>query len=649
VPKEIEPDENMIFRGATVDTTATIDEEERRVPIVISTEAPVTMCEWNRRNYETDCYPQILVHTNESVVINREIVKLLSNHNSYALPIGRLENIRVEEQKLKADAVFSKANPDAEIPWQMVLEKTLDEISVGGRIIEKTEVRDENDKITQVSVTKWELLEASLVTIGADSNAGVNRNFKQGENMDLEEIKREIQSLKSKIEESNDETVKRGLMAEQDKLERDALKLENDELKRVMKDKERREKISFLARKHNIPLEDKTLQRYLNDKDKTEKDYGLELLEMQRNGQVELGFNRGNDNNKDTITRAISDSLLLRAGFNVNNPHVDVARYSSASLLDIARVLVGEPNNFNRDDIVKRAMTSSAFPNLLLGTAQRVLEQRWDEVETTYQLWTQTEYFQDFRPKQFISRKSILGTLEEVSEKGERKYVKFEENGRSWAIKSYGEKILFTRQMLINDDLGALLDIIKDFIDKSKRTINTHVYDMLLSEGRYKNYKMGDDKPIFHADHKNLAKASELSEASLEELDNMIGEQIETDGKEKIALNIVPEFLIVGRKNRLKARKLLRSTASVDGKNAGVVNPFNSLYTLVEEQRLKDAFVLAAKTRTIAVGFLAGNTDQMPIIEMTNKGLDGIEFNVELDFGVSATDYRGMAKNKGVA
>ena len=264
-------------------------------------------------------------------------------------------------------------------------------------------------------------------------------------------------------------------------------------------------------------------------------------------------------------------------------------------------------------------------------------------------MWTQTEYFQDFRPKQFIERKSILGTFDEVSEKGERKHVTFEENGRSWAIKSYGEKILFTRQMLINDDLGALLGIIKDFIDKAKRTINTHVYDLVLGEGLYKNYKMGDEKPIFHADHKNLATASALSETSLEELDTMMGEQVYTDGKDKIALNIVPEFLLVGRKNRLKARKLLGSTASIDGKNAGVVNPFNNLYTLVEEQRLKDAFILAANTRTIAVGFLAGNTSQMPIIEMTNKGLDGIEFNVELDFGVSATDYRGLAKNKGAA
>jgi len=643
-------DENMIFRGATIDTDATINEEERRVPIVISTEAPVTTCKWNRRNYETDCYPQVLVHTDESVVITRKNPKLLESHDSSLRPIGLLENVRVEDSVLRADAIFSKANPEAEIPWQMVLEGTLDEISVGGRIIEKSEVRDADDKITQVNVTKWELLEASLVTIGADANAGVNRKLKQGEDVNLEKIRREIQSLKAKIKESDDDTVKRGLIAEQDKLERDALQLENDELKRVMANDKRKEKITFLARKHDIGEEDATLKRYLGDDSKTEQDFGMEILRMQREGQVDLGFQRAVEPNSQTeINKAISDSLLMRAGYHLPTPHPDVNRFATATLLDLARVSIGMHDNFNRDDIVKRAMTTASFPNILLGVAQRVLEKSWDEIQTTYQLWTQVEYFQDFRPKQFIERKSILGTFDKVSEKGERKYVTFEENGRTWSIDSYGEKLLFTRQMMINDDLGALLGIIKDFIDKAKRTVNTHVYDMLLSEGIYKNYKMGDDKAIFHADHKNIGTAAALSEASLEKLDTIMGEQIYTDGKDEIALNITPEFLLVGRKNRLTARKLLGSTASVDGKNAGVVNPFNNLYTLVEEQRLKDAFILAAKTRTIAVGFLAGNTSQMPIIEMTNKGLDGIEFNVELDFGVSATDYRGMAKNKGVS
>ncbi len=637
MPKKMKPNENMIFRGATVDDDATINEEERRVPIVISTEAPVTMCEWNRRNYETDCYPQVLVHTDDSVVVNREIVKLLLNHHAHSLPIGRIENIRIEDKKLKADAIFSKANPDAEVPWQMVIEKTLDEISVGGRIIEKSEVRDENDKVTQVNVTKWELLEASLVVMGADTNAGVNRNLNIGDDVSLEEIRREIQSTT--------------LMSKQEKLENEALKLENKDLKRKAFERDRKDKITALARHHNIEDENEVLKRHLNDTNKTENDFAKELLEMKRTEQVGVGFQRGKEsgNESEEIARAVSDSLLMRAGFNLNSPHDNVARYSSASLLDIARVLGGQPDNFNREDIVKRAMTTAAFPNLLLSTSQRVLEQSWDEIATTYQIWTQTEYFTDFRPKQYIERKSILGTFDEVQEKGERKHVTFEENGRSWAIKSYGEKLLFTRQMLINDDIGALLGIIKDFIDKAKRTINTHVYDMLLGEGLYKNYKMGDSKAIFHADHNNLGTAATLSEESLEKLDTMMGEQVYTDGKEEIALNITPEFLLVGRKNRLTARKLLGSTASIDGKNAGVVNPFNNLYTLVEEQRLKDAYILAAKTRTIAVGFLAGNTGNMPIVEMTNKGLDGIEFNVELDFGVSATDYRGMAKNKGVA
>lgn len=647
MPKQMKPDEQMIYRGATVDTNATIDKEERRVPIVISTEAPITHCSWNRQNYETDCYPQILVHTEDSVVINRKNPKLLDAHSTWSRPLGKLENIRVEDGVLRADALFSKANPEAEIPWQMVLEGTLDEISVGGRIIEKEEVQDENDKVIQVNITKWELLEASLVTIGADADAGVNRNNKQGEDVDLKEIQREIQRLKAEVEKTTDKAIQSELIAQQEKLEREALKLENEELKRKIENEKRKEKIHFLARKHNIGESDEVLQRYLSDESKTDKDYGMELLNMQREQQVDVGFSRGGFDSQESVTRAISDSLLIRAGFNVAEPHADVSRYSSASLLDIARVLIGQPNNFNRDDVVKRAMTSSAFPNLLLSVANRVLEQSWDEAESTYQYWTQVEFFQDFRPKQYVNRKPLLGIFDKVTEGGERKYITMEEGSRAWSIESYGEKLLFTRKMLINDDLGALIGIVKDIVAKGKRTINTHVYDLALMEGIYKNYKMGDGKPIFHADHKNIGTKGALSEETLEELDTLIGEQVETNGKEQISLNITPEFLLVGRGNRLLARKLLRSTASVSGDNSGVVNPFQNLYTLVEEQRLNKAYMLTAKKRTISVGFLAGNTSQMPIIEMTNKGLDGIEFNIELDFGVSVTDWRGMALNKG--
>jgi len=64
-----------------------IKQEERRVPIVVSSEAPILTCA-----PLDECYSQILRHTKDSIVINRKNIKLLDQHDRWGLPLGRLEN-----------------------------------------------------------------------------------------------------------------------------------------------------------------------------------------------------------------------------------------------------------------------------------------------------------------------------------------------------------------------------------------------------------------------------------------------------------------------------------------------------------------------------------------------------------------------------
>jgi hypothetical protein len=524
----------------------------------------------------------------------------------------------------------------------MVQEGTLDEISVGGRIIEKSEVRDADDKIIQVDVTKWELLEASLVTIGADANAGVNRNLNTGENVNLEEIRREIQSIQAKLKAEKDESIQRALREEQSKLETEALKLENNELKHTIANDKRKEKILFIARKHNIGNDDESLQRFLSDENKTDKDFGLEILERMVEKQVHVGFKR--EDNGSAPMKALEDSLLMRVGIPVVDAHPDVERYIGASLLDIARYVTGYDGH-NPQEIVHRALSTSHLPNLLLSVAKRVLDTKWEQADTTYQHWTGVDYFDDFRKKQFVNLDGVKGLCKEKLENGEAVYIGLSESGRSWGISRKGGKLTLSDVMLINDDLGAFFDLIEEIVFEAKRTINTHVYDMLLKEGVYKNYLMDDNKPIFHQNHKNIGTASIKTEDSIDELDGLIGEQKDKDGK---ALNIQAKYILVGRKGRLKAKRLVMSGSTTnDSGNSGQINPLKDEYVFISEQRLGEKYFLASSRKTITVGFLNGNTDHMPIIEISDRTLEGITFNVVLDFGVTCEDYRGLAMNEG--
>lgn len=94
------------------------------------------------------------------------------NHNDWETPIGRWENIRLEDGKLLADPVFDMDDENAKKIAGKVDRGFLRAASIGLRIIEKSESPElilQGQKYP--TVTKWQLREASVVTIGANHNA----------------------------------------------------------------------------------------------------------------------------------------------------------------------------------------------------------------------------------------------------------------------------------------------------------------------------------------------------------------------------------------------------------------------------------------------------------------------------------------------
>ncbi|SFL09992.1 hypothetical protein SAMN05216357_112123 [Porphyromonadaceae bacterium KH3CP3RA] len=94
------------------------------------------------------------------------------NHNDWGTPIGRWENIRIEDGKLMADPVFDLEDEEGKKIAGKVDRGFLRMASVGLRAIE----RSEEPKLMlpgqkYPTVTKWQLREASIVGIGANHNA----------------------------------------------------------------------------------------------------------------------------------------------------------------------------------------------------------------------------------------------------------------------------------------------------------------------------------------------------------------------------------------------------------------------------------------------------------------------------------------------
>lgn len=645
MPKKLRADkllENSDFVRAQIEP-GSVNSDERRVAILISTETPVRRFDyWSGQYYE-----EVLLHGDENVDLTRAATaKLRWMHGSgkYGeLPIGKLENVTLANRQLRAEAVFSQANPDADMFWRMVEEGTLTEISVGGSKMENR-VTERDGNIALVEVTRWAFHEASLVDIGADPSAGIGRSQNQhkGEtvNEELEALRRQLEELKNQgadsaaIERKNQEINAMVI----------ALADENKELKRVAGIRD------LAAAKPGIMDEDE-VKRFLGDKTKSPDDFARALLDAATAQQTEVHFQRGENTpvfygggrqNHVELMRAIGDSLIIRAGLSLNDAHKDAQMFSGASMVEIARQVTGY-SGYNPHEIIARAMSTSDFPVLLGNVANRVLVQAFESANGTYDQWTTAVDVDDFKTRNEVNLNMFSGRLKKITEGGEKKSKETNENSESWRIYSRGAEVMITREMLINDDLGAFNDIIIGFGEMAKRTANGETYDLLQSLNDYSGYKMSDGKAIFHADHKNIGTAAALSVDSLTNGRTLMRRQT-LNGD---ALNISPSFLMVAPELETTALQLLNSESTVGQANSGVANPFrNSLKLIVDAELAAKPWYLAANRRTIKVGYLKG-TNRRPVVNEKSRNLSGINYECVFDFGVMAEDFRGLLKNAG--
>ncbi len=145
-----------------------IDLENKRVPVILSNESDVLRHSWNDGIYYLK-----LVHTDESIDLERaDILSLFINHNTHELPIGRFENVRIEDSKLKAEAIFDEDDEVSMKIFKKLSKGFLQSFSVGIDIDKKV-LTKEVDGIKYYDVTKWSIDEASVVGIPAIPTAKV--------------------------------------------------------------------------------------------------------------------------------------------------------------------------------------------------------------------------------------------------------------------------------------------------------------------------------------------------------------------------------------------------------------------------------------------------------------------------------------------
>jgi len=610
-----------------------LNEKERSVEVVGATEEAVDVFDYER----FEIVPEVLLMSGLEMPKSRQ-VPLFDTHRRFdtASLIGSYRNMETQNSHLLGRVHFSGV-PEAEGPYTKVREGHLTDFSVGYKPIRSEWVPAGETSLVQghsyegpVKVTtRWRVKELSCVPIGADEQAKVRSSSSGKENNNNKGVNQML----------DDETRKEEIQKERDRATEIVAACRHFDCA-DLSDK-------LIADGESIP----EAYRKIADEERRRRDDDADNLGHRT--PIEIGY-EGIEKRR----AAAIDGLTLRAGINLEHPAPGANEYRVLSLVDIAReTLIGagiktrglSASRIIRTALQSRAASTSDFPHLLAGTANKVLRESYDMSPGTYEIWCNVTENPDFKE---MSRNQLSEApdLDEVPEHTPYKYGKLTDAKEVFQIASYGKLFGITRQALINDDLSAFTRIPMSFAQSAKRKVNAAAYAALTA-----NAALADGTALFHADHSNYVGSGSGAAPAIGTLDTARTAMRSQTGLQGAILNIAPRFIIVPAALETTTDTVLNSAGDLDdNKSSAVKNPFFGKLEPVVEASLDvsstTAWYLASDKNacdTVEVCFLSGSNNG-PYLE-TKEGwtVDGVEYKVRIEFGVKAIDYRGLYCNYG--
>lgn len=614
-------------RETTIDQ---VDSDNRTVELSFSSETP----------YGRWFGDEILCHDEECINLERfsnGLGTVLFNHDRDAV-VGHIEKVWLEDNRGKALVRFD-TDEQSETIFQKVQSGTLQGVSVGYAIYRYEVLEDEDTKSTNgrfngpaYVVTDWEPLEISIVSVPADPTVGVGRSAEEiHTSIDTQEDNTRMDQEKTlEVQEVKSTPVETGITQE-------------DLQKAMEQERKRTSEITALFRDFDVEGADEAIVMGVSV-DEARAMVMDQLRARNKGVSVTMG-----EAESDKFRAAAQDAVLMAAGIPVADAAPGAQELRGHSMVELARESLqreGLQANFGDNmELARQAINStSTFPAIMANLANKSVMVGFNEAETTYQIWAGKGSNRDFKEAARVAL-SEAGNLELVPEGGQFQQDFLGEASARTKVATYGKLFSLTRQAIINDDLGLFSKIATKYGSAAKRLVNKMVYAQLTG-----NVKMQDNVALFDSKHGNVAGTGEaLSVKAIAKAITAMRRQKGITGD--ATLNITPKYLVVPPELEMVAYQIVNSTAAVDGVNSGVVNPYKGRFVVVADAELTDpdAWYLVADASqhdTIEVTYLNGV--ETPRLE-TRQGfdVDGIEYKVAFDCGVSALDFRGVFKNAG--
>lgn len=627
-----------------------VSEQERTVKLSFSSEKPV----------ERFFGPEILCHDEGCVDLNRlqNVGSVLFHHGRDpvygSLPIAKIVSLSIDGEKKRGEAVVSfDTDEKSDLIYQKVKSGSLKGISVGYIVNAYEEVRagktSSNGRFTGPCyvATKWEPMEISFEPVPADDGvgAGRNKNPESGEDgMSAVTDKNNPGNPVAAPEHGGERGAPQPAAPDPAAVPT----TDNTETER-----QRCTEIYTLCREFDIDAQEFIQQGKTIDEVRT-----IILNDLKRSRTPLTSHVVVVADEEDKYRAAARDGLLLRMGETIEKPAPGADSFRGMSLHQLMadcamRCGVRDAHRLSPDELWREMAVqsrgqfadTSSFVSIINSTLYATIAKAYATAPTTYQYWTSTGSNPDFK-KMTRYRLAATGEMQEIPENGEFKTVGGKDEGVETGLKTYGKKFGFSRQTIINDDLGTVSRLITAQVRSNQRFINQKCYEALT-----KNAKIYDGKNLFDASHHNLFTGAEPSIASFNEMIVAMSQQKDIDNKG--VLNIKPRFVLAPVALGMAIRQILESTADPNGANSGVVNPMRGAFQLITDAQLDianpEGYYAVADPNdvdTIEVTYLNGK--RTPTLE-SRASWDtlGIEYRMFHDFGINIIDYRGMSYNPG--
>ena len=307
-------------------------------------------------------------------------------------------------------------------------------------------------------------------------------------------------------------------------------------------------------------------------------------------------------------------------------------------------------NGMDSMEIAGRAFTSSTsdFPVILEGSAQNTLLASYSAASDTWNRFCATGSVNDFREYKRL-RMGTFTDLEKVNENGEFKTKPITDaDYEKVSATTKGNIINVSRQMIINDDLGAFLRLAQMLGRSAARSIENDVY-ALLAENSGLGPNMVDGLPLIDAGHSNIGAAAAPTTAQIDAMRQIMASQKDKDSNDYLDLrpDLVLAPLSLGSTLRVLNQAQYEPTDNKFQKPNVVAGLFSDV---IDTPRLTGTaywmFANPSENPVIEVSFLNGV--QTPFMEMQEGfSVDGTKWKIRLDYGVGAVDYRGVVRSAG--